>query len=123
MNEKFSRGGVVSQPPFGYKMGDDVFLPNEKTAPIVKMFFEDYISGMGVRKIAMKLNDMGIRSTKGNPFENRTVEYILTNPTYLGKLRRMTTQTVLISQKIQLSLTDSTNRLSVKSYSKRQTTV
>ncbi len=88
MNEKFSRGGVVSQPPFGYKMGDDVFVPNEETAPIVKMIFEDYISGMGVRKIAMKLNDMGIRSTKGNPFENRTVEYILTNPTYLGKLRR-----------------------------------
>lgn len=88
MNEKFSRGGVVSQPPFGYKMGNDVFVPNEETAPIVRMIFEDYISGMGVRKIAMKLNEMGIRSTKGNPFENRTVEYILTNPTYLGKLRR-----------------------------------
>ncbi len=88
MNEKFSRGGVVSQPPFGYKMGDDVFVPNEATAPIVKMIFEDYIAGAGVRKIAMKLNDMGVRSTKGNLFENRTVEYILTNPTYLGKLRR-----------------------------------
>jgi len=88
MNEKFSRGGVVSQPPFGYKIGEDVFVPNEETAPIVKMIFEDYVSGMGVRKIAMKLNDMGIRSTKGNKFENRTVEYILCNPTYLGKLRR-----------------------------------
>ncbi len=88
MNEKFSRGGVVSQPPFGYKMGDDVFVPNEETAPIVKMIFEDYVSGMGVRRIAMKLNEMGVRSTKGNRFENRTVEYILCNPTYLGKLRR-----------------------------------
>lgn len=88
MNEKFSRGGVVSQPPFGYKMGEDVFVPNEETAPIVRMIFEDYVSGMGVRKIAMKLNDMGVRSTKGNRFENRTVEYILCNPTYLGKLRR-----------------------------------
>lgn len=88
MNEKFSRGEVVSQPPFGYKMGDGVFVPNKETAPIVKMIFEDYVSGMGVRKIAMKLNAMGIRSTKENLFENRTVEYILTNPTYLGKLRR-----------------------------------
>ncbi len=88
MNEKFSRGGVVSQPPFGYKMGDDVFVPNEETAPIVKMIFEDYLSGMGARHIAMKLNSMGFRSTKGNIFENRTVEYILTNPTYIGKLRR-----------------------------------
>lgn len=88
MNEKFSRGGVVSQPPFGYKMGNGVFVPNEKNAAIVKMIFEEYISGAGIRKIAMKLNDMSIRSAKGNLFENRTIEYILTNPTYLGKLRR-----------------------------------
>lgn len=88
MNEKFSRGGVVSQPPFGYKMGDDVFVSDENTAPIVKMIFEDFLSGVGIRKIAMKLNDMGVRSMKGNKFENRTVEYILCNPTYIGKLRR-----------------------------------
>lgn len=88
MNEKFSRGGVVSQPPFGYKMGDGFFVPDEKTAPVVKMIFEDYVSGIGVRKIAVKLNEMGVRSTKGNKFENRTVEYILRNPTYIGKQRR-----------------------------------
>lgn len=88
MQEKFSRGGVVSQPPFGYRMGDGVFVPDEINAPIVQIIFNDYISGMGVRQIAAKLNDMGVRSTKGNAIENRTVEYILTNPVYIGKLRR-----------------------------------
>lgn len=88
MQEKFSRGGVVSQPPFGYRMGDGVFVPDEINAPIVKMIFSDYISGMGTRQIAAKLNDMGVRSAKGNAIENRTVEYILTNPVYIGKLRR-----------------------------------
>lgn len=88
MNEKFSRGGVVSQPPFGYKMGNGVFVPDENAAPVVKMIFEDFVSGTGIRKIAKKLNEMGIRSVKGNKFENRTVEYILCNPTYIGKLRR-----------------------------------
>lgn len=88
MNEKFSRGGVVSQPPFGYKMKDGIFAPDEVNAPIVQMIYSDYLEGMGAREIAMKLNDMGIRSTKGNLFENRTVEYILTNVTYTGKLRR-----------------------------------
>ena len=88
MNEKFSRGGVVSQPPFGYKMKDGIFVPDETNAPIVRMIFNDYISGMGARQIAQKLNDMGVRSVKGNLFENRTVEYILTNPVYTGKLRR-----------------------------------
>ncbi|MBQ9898515.1 MAG: recombinase family protein [Ruminococcus sp.] len=88
MQEKFSRGGVVSQPPFGYRMGDGVFVPDETNAPIVQMIFNDFVSGVGARQIAAKLNDMGIRSTKGNKFENRTIEYILTNPAYIGKLRR-----------------------------------
>lgn len=88
MNEKFSRGGVVSQPPFGYKMKDGIFAPDEVNAPIVQMVYSDYLAGMGAREIAMKLNDMGIRTTKGKLFENRTVEYILTNVTYTGKLRR-----------------------------------
>ena len=90
MNEKFSRGGVVSQPPFGYRMGDNGFVPDEKNAPVVRMIFENFLSGMSVRKIAMKLNEMGVRSVKGNKFESRTVEYILCNPTYTGKLRRNT---------------------------------
>ena len=88
MNEKFSRGGVVSQPPFGYKMKDGIFAPDEVNAPIVQMMYSDYLAGMGAREIAMKLNDMGIRTAKGKLFENRTVEYILTNVTYTGKLRR-----------------------------------
>ena len=88
MNEKFSRGGVVSKPPFGYRMGNNIFVPNEETAPVVRMIFENYVAGTGIRNIAMKLNKMKIRSTKGNLFENRTIEYILTNPTYIGKLRR-----------------------------------
>lgn len=91
MSEKFSRGGVVSQPPFGYRMQDGIFFPDETAAPIVQMIFEDYLSGAPVRQIARKLNEMGIRSRKGNAFENRTVEYILTNPVYIGKLRRSLT--------------------------------
>ena len=88
MNEKFSRGGVVSQPPFGYKMDSGIFVPDTENAPAVKMIFEDFVSGAGIRSIAVKLNEMGIRSARGNPFENRTIEYILSNPAYIGKLRR-----------------------------------
>lgn len=91
MNEKFSRGGVVSQPPFGYRMQDGIFFPDETNAPIVQMIYGDYLAGIPVRQIARKLNDMGITSRRGNSFENRTVEYILTNPVYLGKLRRSLT--------------------------------
>lgn len=88
MSEKFSRGGVVSQPPFGYKMGDGIFIPDDTNAPIVQMIFSDYLSGIGQRQIADKLNKMGIRTKNGHVFENRSVEYILSNPVYIGKLRR-----------------------------------
>ena len=88
MNEKFSRGGVVTAPPFGYKMGENCFEVDEKTSSIVKMIFNDFISGIPTRQIAIKLNSMGIYSKRGNRFENRTVEYILSNPVYIGKLRR-----------------------------------
>lgn len=87
MMEKFSRGGVVSQPPFGYSMADGIFAPNEH-ADTVRMIFADYLSGMGARAIAQKLNELGIYTAKGHRFENRTVDYILTNPVYTGKLRR-----------------------------------
>ena len=91
MNEKFSRGGVVSQPPFGYRMQDGIFFPDETAAPIVQMIFQDYLAGVPVKQIAVKLNDMGIRTRHGNAWENRTVEYLLTNPVYIGKLRRSKT--------------------------------
>lgn len=91
MSEKFSRGGVVSQPPFGYRMQDGIFVPDEKAAPIVEMIFADYLAGMPTVRIARKLNDMGITTRYGNAWENRTVEYCLTNPVYIGKLRRSQT--------------------------------
>ena len=88
MNEKFSRGGIVSVPPFGYKAENGHYVIYEEQAPIIRMIFEDFANGLPYRQIATKLNDMGIRSNRGNLFENRTIEYILSNPTYLGKLRR-----------------------------------
>ncbi len=91
MSEKFSRGGVVSQPPFGYRMQDGIFFPDETAAPIVQMIFADYLADMPVRAIANKLNGMGITTRHGNAWENRTVEYVLTNPVYIGKLRRSQT--------------------------------
>ncbi|MBE6862026.1 MAG: recombinase family protein [Ruminococcus sp.] len=88
MNEKFSRGGVISPPPFGYRAGEGTFIPDLENSAAVQMIFYDFLNGMSTRQIARKLNAMGIRSVKGNLFEGRTVEYILTNPVYIGMLRK-----------------------------------
>ena len=87
MNEKVSRGEPVTAPAFGYRIRDKKYCPDPETAPIVQMIFRDFISGMGYRQIASGLNAMGIRTKRGGLWENRTVEYILRNPVYIGKIR------------------------------------
>lgn len=87
MNEKVSRGEAVTIPSFGYDIKDGVYVPDPVTAPALRRIFEDYLSGKGMRTIAMELNDNGFRTRRGNRFQNRTVQYILNNPVYIGKIR------------------------------------
>lgn len=88
MEEKFQRGLKVSAPPIGYDMKDGEFVVNEKNAEIVKSIFDMYVNkNYGSRKIAQILNENGIRTKNGNLFENRSVNYIIGNPVYIGKQR------------------------------------
>lgn len=87
MTEKVSRGGAVSIPAFGYDIIDKKYEINPVNAPIVEKIFLDFLNGKGFRSIANELNRLGIKTTRGNNWENRTVEYILRNPVYIGKIR------------------------------------
>lgn len=75
-------------PPFGYCIDPDgVMIPQESEAPIIRSIFEDFVAGKGIYHIARKLNEAGIKTHRGNGFENRTIEYIIRNPVYIGKFR------------------------------------
>lgn len=87
MTEKVTRGEPVIPPPFGYKMGDRRYVPDEIEAPIVREMFERYANGEGHRLIARSLGARGVRTRRGNMPDNRFVEFILRNPVYIGKLR------------------------------------
>lgn len=86
MTEKASRGEAMCHPAFGYDLKNKCYYPNEY-ADTVRMIFNDYIDGIGMRTIAQKLNSMGIKTTRGGTFDNRHIEYILNNPVYNGKIR------------------------------------
>ena len=88
MQEKFKRGGVVSIPPFGYQVIDGQFIPDQIQAPYVSLIYQKFLTGSTCPEIARFLNDSGIRTSRGNPFDGRAVRYILTNPFYIGILRR-----------------------------------
>ena len=87
MTEKALRGGLQTSPPFGYAVTDNKLVPIEDEANLAKEMFRRFIHGEGYLSIAKWLNAIGAKTHRGNKFENRSVEYIIRNPVYIGKLR------------------------------------
>ncbi|MCC8169557.1 MAG: recombinase family protein, partial [Oscillospiraceae bacterium] len=87
MTEKAKRGEPLSIPPFGYRMENKQLVPVSGESDIIRQVFDWYNSGMSMLQIAKNLNAAGVRTHRGNPIENRTVDYWLNNPVYIGKIR------------------------------------
>lgn len=86
MTEKASRGEAMCHPAFGYDLKNKRYFPNGD-ADIVREIFNSYLSGTGMRAIATKLSERGIRTYRGGKPDNRWIDYILHNPVYIGKIR------------------------------------
>lgn len=87
MTEKALRGGLQCIASFGYKIVNHKLEPEPTEAELVKEMFSRFLAGDGLVAIAKSLNNRSITTHRGTKFENRTVEYILRNPVYIGKLR------------------------------------
>jgi DNA invertase Pin-like site-specific DNA recombinase len=100
MTEKASRGEPVVAPPYGYVMRDGQYYPDESgPADIVREVFQRYADGEKQRALAMDLGDRGLRTKYGKRPDNRFVDYILTNSTYIGKIRWSTDGSRAISKR------------------------
>ncbi len=86
MTEKASRGEAMCHPALGYDLINKQYVPNAESV-YIKQIFESYLNGMGAREIARSLALRGVRTHRGNPPDNRLIEYILHNPVYIGKIR------------------------------------
>lgn len=86
MKERAGRGEPVTPPPIGYDYKDNKYVPNID-AEFIKEIFNDYLNGIGLRAIAVKYGNLGLKTKRGNPPDNRCIEYILRNPVYTGKIR------------------------------------
>lgn len=85
MKEKASRGEPTGRCAFGYRVENKTLVPTDDAA-IVRMIFEQYAAGKGVFSIVTGLNDSGLKM-RGKPFAKNSVQYLLNNPTYIGKIR------------------------------------
>ena len=89
MNERFSRGGAICAPPFGYRMGAEGFEIAEEEAAWIRLIFNRFAEGASPASIAALLNREGVRTKRGGLFEPRSIRYFLANPVYSGYLRRL----------------------------------
>lgn len=69
---------------YGYRIIKGKIEIEESEAEIVRMIFEDYIDGMGCRKISKKLREMGAEKLRGGKWNSERVADILKNEKYTG---------------------------------------
>ncbi|KPK47595.1 MAG: hypothetical protein AMJ77_02540 [Dehalococcoidia bacterium SM23_28_2] len=90
MRRKAVKGEVLGRPPFGYQVGPRRRLevvPEE--AAVVRYIFRLYLrDGLGIRLIARRLNEEGVRTHRKGLWSMVTVRDILRNRTYLGTYSR-----------------------------------
>ena len=88
--------------PYGYIKGDDgnLVIDPEK-AKIVRRIFDMYIGGMGIKRIAVQLNEEGIPSPTGIQWNNITINKMLRQEKYIGDTLWQKTYSEFMGKKYQ----------------------
>lgn len=94
-----------SRPPFGYdkttiienKKRCPTLAINEEQANIVRMIFDWYVNeNIGTQTVSNRLNDLKIKSPRGQHWTPDSIRTVLENIHYIGLVRRNTRKTKLI---------------------------
>ena len=85
MIERAKTGKHMGRRPLGYDIGPNGFVINEDEARIVRMIFTMFLEqNMGLRAISDHLNNMGLKSLRGNTWAHVSVKEIIRNEVYTG---------------------------------------
>ena len=83
--ERMRQGKFITyHAPIGYIRVDGKLVVDERTAPVVRRIFDEYLSGKGKQAIANALNRDAIPTSEGGPWHGTSVEYVLKNEKYIG---------------------------------------
>lgn len=93
LGQKVSRGlyenalkcKATGNTPLGYRVGaDHTYEIEPQAAEAVKKIYEMYVDGYLLKDITAYLNNLGIKTIQGNPFNKNSLRKILANERYLG---------------------------------------
>lgn len=74
--------------PLGYVSNDEKKpVIDEQEAHVIRTIFDFYVNGYDKNYILRFLNNSGYRTKRGNKFTQDSIDYILGNPFYIGKVR------------------------------------
>lgn len=88
--EKATRGEYQGGSVFGYKYdkNTEMIYPDENTKDIVKFIFEEWCKpDTTINGLTKQLNEMEIKTKRGNRWCEGSLKYILNNPLYIGITR------------------------------------
>ena len=91
LRKKAVRGEVLGRPPYGYKVGARNRLEVvDDEAVVVRYIYRLYLQeGLGIRLIARRLNEEGLRTRRNTPWSMVSIRDILRNRAYLGTYQRL----------------------------------
>ena len=72
---------------YDYIVGEGILEINELESMYVKKIYEWYLEGNSMRSIAIKLMDKNVPTKRGGKWNQATIQSILTNPLYIGRVR------------------------------------
>ena len=85
--KRMEKGRVITNGRmWGYDQKDGQLFINEKEAEIVRCVFDQYVNGIGFRKIKTKLDDKDISNQNGTLFSMSTLKRMIRNEKYKGVL-------------------------------------
>ena len=73
-------------PIYGYRWEGDHLVVYEEEAKIVRLIFDNFLKGLSAESTEKQLEEMGVKSYKGQHFGNTSIRQILGNITYTGNL-------------------------------------
>lgn len=91
LRRKAVRGEVLGRPPYGYRVGPRNRLEViDDEAVVVRYIYRLYLhEGLGIRLIARRLNEEGLRTRRNRPWSMVSIRDILRNRVYLGTYQRL----------------------------------
>jgi DNA invertase Pin-like site-specific DNA recombinase len=85
MKESAYKCKALTRPPIGYKLdAEKHYIIDEQIAPYIQQIFQMYIAGEKLSAISNKMNAIGLKTTKKNPFNINAIRQIVENEKYIG---------------------------------------